>query len=62
LGFNAVDLGNDRVKALDGALVFGADDFFDDPVEHEKRGQSDRGPGEELRADLDECSIWLNKR
>ncbi len=62
LGFNAVDLGNDRLEALDGALVFGADDFFDDPVEHEKRGQSDRGPGEELRADLDECSIWLNKR
>jgi hypothetical protein len=50
------------LEALDGALVFGADDFFDDPVEHEKRGQSDRGPGEDLRADLDGCSIWLNKR
>ena len=30
----AIDLGHKGLQALDGALVFGADDFLDDPVEH----------------------------
>jgi pyrroline-5-carboxylate reductase len=36
LCLEAVDLGHDWLKALDGALVLGADDFFDDPVKHER--------------------------
>lgn len=61
LRFDPVDLGNDRLEALDDALVFGTDDFFNDPVEHEKRGQCDRGPKVGPGVDFDECSIWLNK-
>ena len=35
-GFDAVDLDHHRLKLAHGALVLGADDFFDDPVEHGK--------------------------
>ncbi len=34
LGFDAIDLGHRRLKLAHSALVLGADDFFDDPVEH----------------------------
>lgn len=38
LGFEAVDLGDDGLQALDSALVFSADDFSNDPFKHDAKG------------------------
>lgn len=37
LGFEAVDLGDNRLKALDGALILSADDFLNDPFKHDAK-------------------------
>jgi hypothetical protein len=35
--FDTVDFSHHRPQTLDGALVFGSDDFFDDPVKHDAK-------------------------
>lgn len=37
LGFEAIDLGDNRLKALDGALILSADDFLNDPFKHDAK-------------------------